>query len=219
MGREEKKMDISTQLAKMSISSVQHLATRMFKRGERILYSLYPFPSGIILSTISLPYYSPRFFFPFFSFFFFPFLFLFSFFTSPTSKKKREEEKNKSSTTGIFLKCLALETQRRQAALRRSWLMWQGTLTASLGSLCHRFPGLTSHSMGPEMQHKTCIKPNRTELGLSHHQSSRCCKTQGKERNISLLFAGSITLTATEGEANHAAGERHVHSVMVFIQL
>lgn len=110
----EKKMDISTQLAKTSISSFNIWPLECLREERESFVLSIHFPQVLCCLQSSFLITAPDLIFSF----------LFSFLLLPYQKKKREEGKNKSSITGIFLKCLALETpEKTEAALRRSWLM------------------------------------------------------------------------------------------------
>lgn len=86
---------------------------------------------------------------------------------------------------------------------------WSSVLTASLGSLSHKLPGLTNHSTGPVMQYKTCRKTKRTVMWILLVSTGYTTERTGMNRE-GLLFTGSIALAAAEGDADHAAREGHI---------
>lgn len=103
----ERKMDISTQLAKMN-TCIQHLVTRVFKRAEEncflsrhLSFSLkyYTVYNFLFLSQLQI------------------FCFSFSHTTTKTEKRKeRKKRKKKGSVIGIFLKSLVLEALEKTEA-------------------------------------------------------------------------------------------------------
>lgn len=88
---------------------------------------------------------------------------------------------------------------------------WSRVLTAFLWSLSHKRPGLTSHSTGPVRQCRTWRKTKEAVTWIFLISTEDATVGAGVHgENTSLLFTGSVALTAAEGDAHDAAGEGHV---------